>query len=481
MNMVRRKILGGGLLAVTAVFTGGCVSSEQLYENVSMSRDRAYQQWRNERQIQQQIRPVISGGMSLADCLKVTIVNNKRLQSIVEEKEISRGQEMASYSAILPSLEAASSYRRLDEVSSFSIPGGQRVTLGDLDNYSASFRVTQPVFAGGSIGARLRAGKLFSLLTDQRVRGTFQEVIYDAQRSYNDVLLNQHLFEISTDAVRAAQAHLDDVQKKRQGGVASDFDVLRAQVELSNFNAELIRNRNAINVSKSRLVKVMGASQDSDFELSDELEYEQWEIEMQEAVQTAFKNRPDLFEREFDIRVQHELLRVKRSRYWPRINGFYDSTWSRPDPHNSTEIEWGRAWHAGLEASFPLFDGFAREGEVLSQKARVRQSQVDLVDAEETALFELAAGLLSIKDAEEFVQSQRLNLVRAEEGLRLAEVGYREGTNTQVEVIDAQAALTRARALYYESVYSHIIAKLVLRKAMGTLAVADSGAAAKSE
>jgi len=452
MNAVRREILWGGLLAVTAVFTGGCASSEQLYENVSMSRDRAYQQWRNQRQMAQQMRPVISGGMSLADCLKVTIVNNKRLQSVVEEKEISRGREMASYSAIVPSLDVTSSYRRLDEVSSFSISGGQRVTLGDLDNYSASFRVTQPVFAGGSIGARLRAGKLFSLLTDQRVRGAFQEVIYDAQRSYNDVLLNQHLFEISADAVRSAQAHLDDVKKKREGGVASDFDVLRAEVELSNFNAELIRNRNAINVSNSRLVKVMGASQDSDFELSDQLEYEQWAV-----------------------------LRVAESRYWPRINGFYDNTWSRPDPHRSTEIEWGRAWNAGFEASFPVFDGFAREGEVLSQKARVRQSQVDLVDAEETALFELAAGLLSIKDAEEFVQSQRLNLVRAEEGLRLAEVGYREGTNTQVEVIDAQAALTKARALYYESVYSHIIAKLVLRKAMGTLAVVESGAAAKSE
>ncbi|HUV42237.1 MAG TPA: TolC family protein [Sedimentisphaerales bacterium] len=481
MNLVRRKILAGGLLAVTAVFAGGCASSEQLYENVSMSRDRAYQQWQNQRQMAQQMRPVISGSMSLADCLKVTIVNNKTLQSVVEEKEISRGQEMASYSAILPSLSAVGSYRRLDEVSSFSIPGGQKVTIGDLNNYSAGLRVTQPLFAGGSIGARLRAGKLFSLLTDQRVKAAFQEVIYESQHSYNDVLLNQHLFEISTDAVRSAQAHLEDVQKKRAGGVASDFDVLRAEVELSNFNAELIRNKNAINVSKSRLVKVMGASQDSDFELSDELEYEQWEIEMQEAVQTAFKNRPDLFQQEFDIRLQQELLRVAQSRYWPSINGFYDNTWSRPDPHRSTEIEWGRAWQTGFEASFPVFDGFAREGDVLSQKARVRQSQVDLIDTEETALFELAAGLLSIKDAEEFVQSQRLNLVRAQEGLRLAEVGYREGTNTQVEVIDAQAALTRARALYYESVYSHIIAKLVLRKAMGTLAVIDSGGAAKSE
>ena len=61
--------------------------------------------------------------------------------------------------------------------------------------------------------------------------------------------------QISADAVRSAQAHLDDVKQKRQGGVASDFDVLRAEVELSNFQAELIQNKNAINLAKAQLIK----------------------------------------------------------------------------------------------------------------------------------------------------------------------------------------------------------------------------------
>jgi len=84
-------------------------------------------------------------------------------------------------------------------------------------------------------------------------------------------------------------------------------------------------------------------------------------------------------------------------------------------------------------------------------------------------LFELTKAQFSIENAKEFVESQRLNLTRAEEGLRLAEVGYREGTNTQVEMIDAQAALTTARVNHYQAIYSHMIAKLDLQKAMGTI------------
>ena len=307
------------------------------------------------------------------------------------------------------------------------------------------------------------------MLADQTVRAATQDVIYLAERAYYDVLLNQHLYHISADAVRSAQAHLDDVKQKRSGGVASDFDVLRAEVELSNFKADLIQNKNAINIAKTRLLKVMGVSQDSDFVLCDELTYAPLKMTMEQAVSIAYRNRPDLLGRELDIRRQEELLKIARSRYWPIISSYYQRTWSRPDPHSNQLIEWGNAWQAGVMVTLPLFDGLSREGDIKQQKAKFKQSQIDLVGAEETALFELTRALLSIENTEEFVESQQLNITRAEEGSRLSDIGYKEGINTQVEVIDAESALTKAKSLYYQAIYSHMIAKLDLQKAMGIL------------
>ncbi len=461
------KFIRNSVIIVTLVLAG-CTSTEQFYEDVSLSRDVAYKRWQSQKLREQQVQVRIDGKLCLEDCLKLTIQNNKALQRVVEEKEIARGEKLKSYSAILPNVGLSGEYRRLDEVASFSV-GGREITLGDLNNYSAALTVTQPLFAGGSIIATLNAARLGSLIADQTVRAVVQDVIFAAQHAYYDVLLDQHLYDISADAVKSAEAHLADVKQKRQGGVASDFDVLRAEVELSNFQAELIQNKNAINIAKANLLKVMGVSQDSDFLLSDELVYVSLKMPMEQAIATAYRNRPDLFGREFDIKVQKELLTIARSRYFPIVSGFYDNTWSKPDPHNTMLIEWGRAWHAGFMATFPLFDGFSREGEIIQQKARIKQAQIDLIDAEETALFELTKAILSIENADEFVESQRLNLTRAKEGLRLAEVGYREGTNTQVEMIDAQAALTTARANYYQAIYSHMIAKLDLQKAMGVL------------
>lgn len=469
MKLMRQRVILFVFSVLTTLELAGCVSSEQFYHEVSLSREAAYRQWKSRRKRREQSQTHISGKLSIEDCLKLTLVNNKTLQRVAGEKEIARGSELKSYSAILPAVNLASDYMRKDEVASLG-----PITFGDLDNYSAGLRVTQPIFAGGSIIAKINAGKLVSLLADQTVRAVLQNVVYTARHCYYDVLLNQHLLEISADAVRSAQVHLDDVKQKRQGGVASDFDVLRAEVELSNFEAELIQNKNAINVAKAKLLKVIGVSQDSDVTLSDELVYIRSRVTMEQAVEVAYRNRPDLFGRQFDIKLQKELLKIARSRYWPSIDGYYDNTWAKPDPHNSTNIEWGRAWSAGVTATMPVFDGLSREGEIIQQKAQVKQARIDLIDAEETALFELTKALLSIENTAEFVQSQQLNLTRAEEGSRLARVGYREGINTQVEVIDAESALTRARTLYYQAVYSHIIAKLDLQKAMGTLVNSSS-------
>jgi outer membrane protein len=459
-------------LISSAIFLslGGCVSKEQYYDDVSLSRESAYRQWESRKAVEKQTQTVIAGKLSIEDCLKLMLTNNKALLRTLEEKEAARGGELGSYSAILPTVAISGGYERIDEKSSFGA-----MTFGALDNYSAALQVTQPIFAGGAIPARINAARLGSLMADQAVRSAVQETVYAAQLGYYTVVLNQQLYQISDDAVKSAKAHLNDVNQKYAVGVASNYDVLRSEVELSNFMAQFIQSRNAINVSKASLIKIMGISQDSTFTPGDELNYSPVNITMEEAVASAYRHRPDLLGRELGKRQQKELLAIAQSTYYPTVSAYYKDFWTKPNSHNPMLDEWDFGWNYGVMASLPLFDGFAREGGVISQKARLKQSQIDLVDSEESALFELTRAILSIEDAAEFVDSQKLNLSRAAEGLRLVEAGYREGTNTQVEVLDAQTALTTARANYYQAIYNHLVAKLDLQKAMGTLVGSEPG------
>jgi outer membrane protein len=479
MRIRRATSCCAAVVTIWSMFFGGCTSQEEFRRDVGLSREAAYRQWETRKAREDGTQPRISGKLSVEDCLKLTLVNNKMLQRTMEEKVIAYGARLSASSAYLPNISVSGQYLRKDEVSSLAVPspaGMNTIQFGTLDNYSVGLSVAQPIYAGGAISAQVRAARLLSLLTDEVVRAAVQDVVYAAETAYYNLVLNQHLVDVSTDAVRSAKVHLDQVEKRRAGGVVSDFDVLRAQVELSNFEADLIRSKNAINLARANLIKIMGVSQDSDFVLSNELVYIPIEVSMERAVEEAFTNRPDLYRQEYQIRQQREQLQIARSRYLPNVSGFFDNTWARPDPHSvAAKNEWGSAWQTGVQGAWPIFNGFQREGQIIQEKARLRQAQIDLVDTEETALYELTQALLSMENAEEFVESQQLNVTRATEGLRLAEVGYRQGINTQVEMIDAQAALTTASVNYYQAIYSHVAAKLALQRATGTIA---SGVAA---
>lgn len=472
----RRAWIGSlAFVAIWPLFLAGCTSQKEFAEDVGLSRQAAYRQWENRKTQEEGQQPRISGKLSIEDAVKLTLAHNKMLQQTLEERNIAEGQLVSSRSAYLPNLGLAAQYQRQELVPSFDIafPGAppEHVQIGTLNNYSAALTVRQPLYAGGAITAQVQIARLSSLLADQTVRAVTQDVVYATETAYYNLLLSQHLVDISTEDVRAAKAHLDDVEKKRAGGVASNFDVLRAQVELSNSEVSLIRSKNAINIARANLIKTLGVSQDSDFSLSDEFVFAPINVPMEEAVKTAFTNRPDLYSKEYQIRQQREQLRIARSRYLPNVSAYFTNTWANPNPTSfgSSVNEWGQIWQAGVQGAWSIFDGFQREGEIMQQKARLRQAQIGLVDAEETAVTELTQAILSLENAAESVQSQQLNVTRATEGLRLADVGYQQGINTQVEVIDAQSALTTARVNYLQAIYQHVVAKLAVERAMGTI------------
>ena len=232
----------------------------------------------------------------------------------------------------------------------------------------------------------------------------------------------------------------------------------------------MIRQRNRITRAKTSLLKSMGVTQERDLDLADSLSYRDVSTTWDEAVRAALENRPELNEAELAVRLQAEAVRASRSAYLPRIDAMLSETEADPAPHTPIDDVWGSGWAIGIVAEWPIFD-LGREGRVAQEKARARQRDAQLADARERVLMEVRQALLSVQDAREFVDSQKMNLDRAAESLRLAQLGYRQGIQSQVEVTDAQAAVTRTRGLYYQATYDHCVARLGLQRAMGLLGV----------
>ncbi len=457
------------LLCVALAFaaTGCFPSREAVYQEVGEGRSRAFARWRATVDAEQAL-PGVKGPLSIADAVKLALEYNPVLQRTLQEQEKARGQVLTAFSGALPTLEADADYTRMDKVSAINV-GTQTIPIGAKNNYDVQLQITQPIIQGDSIPAAIRGARFFQFLNDEKVRQAVQDLIFTIVRDYYDVVLANHLYQVQVEALDFAKANLKDVVARKQAGVAIPFDELRARVEVSNVEADTIQQRNKLNRARTALLRAMGFAERSQVDMADDLSYLPMTPDFEKAVEGAFKNRPELFQSELDVRLQREALRVYYSEYFPRLEAWGLQKWAYPDPHDQSVLEWGKQWTAGLRVRWTLFDGLKREGNIIQQRATLRESEITLFDTEQAVLEQVKNSILDLNDADELVKSQQLNLERANEALRLVTVGAQEGVNTELEVLDARSALTKARGLYYQAIYAHAVARLTLQRAMGIL------------
>ena len=463
-----RTLLWAAALAAMPLGTG-CMALGHFKADVAKSREAAVEAWRRSRAGQQDtLRPTVKGALSLDAAQVFAMGNNKQLLATLQEKEVAAGRLTEAWSALSPTAALSASYQRLDKVSSFAA-GPQTITMGSVNNYALNLAIQQPVFAGGAIQAGIRAARVYALMADEQVRTAVQGVLFQTRKVYFDVLLATELVKVSESDLDLAKRHLADVEKKLKAGTAKEFDVLRSRVEITNIEAELIGRQNAARVATASLLRILGVAQDSQVDLSGKLNHQPLRPELDAAVTQAFRQRPELLLAELAIRLQNEMVGVARAGWFPMLSVFFTQTYAKPDPRAPTRIKWGDAWTAGGNATWTIFDGFKTSARVRQERAKLRQQEIGLMDTEEQVLLEVQQALLNIEDAEKLVVSQSANIDRAREGLRLAEVGYRAGVTTEVEVLDARQALSKAQALYYQALYAHMVARLLLEKATGVL------------
>jgi len=448
------------------IILSGCVSQTAVQKDVSSARNQAYVQWQASKNRLADEAKVIDGSLSIDQAIANALSNNRALQIVLEENNVAKGRIIEAYEGVLPNVSIGGSYTRQDK-DSYTY-NGTTYPLGRKNNYAGTVSVTQPIYSGAA-SAAFRASRYYDALANEQVKLAVQNTVFGTIRSYTQVLLAGEQLGVTEVYADLAEAHLKNVQTKREFGTASDFNVLRSKVELSNARSEMIQYQNELHTARTNLLKTIGASQESRIELTDKLTYEPLSIEEDRTIKEAFINRPDLAAAVLGEKLQAESLNAVKSEYYPSVNAFYRHTLGNPDPYIATRDDWGDAWNAGINVTVPIFNGLGRNGRMIQQKAALEQHRIEVLDTQEKVLFEVRNAILSLQNATRLVETQKLSIVQAEEGLRIAEVGYREGSIDQVSVLDARAALTKAQLLYYRSLYDHSIARANLELVKGTL------------
>lgn len=333
------------------------------------------------------------------------------------------------------------------------------------NSHSNSITASLPLFTGGELQGQIGQAKANYRSMLSAEEQAYNEMKETATTGYFNMLNATNMKALRQESVDRLQAHLDNVIAQYNVGIVARADVLRSEVELANAQQNYITASNEYDVAEATLNNIIGTPLGTTLLLKDRLQYEPYENDMAYCLAYSEQHRPELKQAEYAIDSAEAALVVARSGHMPKVYanasnnwGGNGSDWPGDDDEN---------WSVGVTASMNVFDSGVTWSKIHAAQenlAKAKESQRQIKDNVE---LEVRTDYLSMREAEKRITTTQVAVASAEEDYHIAVVRYQAGVGTNIDVMDAQEALTQAKTNYYQALYNYNTSKAALNTSMG--------------
>ena len=372
--------------------------------------------------------------VTLEEALRMAESNNPSLEQSASSVEIAQYQELTAWGQFLPNLSL--SYQFSDASSGRLDPTGQGFAT---TNYSAQLGASVDLFRGFRRFTDLKGAKLSVEASEARLRETEYTTSELVKIAYYNAVANRELVRVEGDRVQRQEDQLAFVEQQLELGRATRSDVLRSQVDLNNARVALLNAENGARNSLFSLAEVVGVTEPLEPVETAELEAVPLPYSREELLSMALSGAPSLVSARSQAAADQAAVASAKSAYLPTLTFRGGWAWSNVDypPQN-------RSWSLSLSGSMPLFNGFSRESQLYTARARADQSrsQERAVDLKLRKDLDQAWGTIEAAVASIGLAEQSVEL--AAEDLRVTQERYRLGLATILDLQAAQITLLQA-------------------------------------
>ncbi|NBV22231.1 MAG: TolC family protein [Proteobacteria bacterium] len=408
--------------------------------------------------------------LSLRDAVEVALRQNSAVLKSKSDLEAAHGVVMQTRAIQLPRVGFTGYHTLTDKEAIEQYPGGFFASPDQA--WALRVQVTQSIYEGGRIDSALRVAGYTREQAALQHQTVIADTVLAVRTAYDDVLLARQQIVVQEASLELLKKELQDNERRFAAGTVPRFNVLRAEVELANARPKLIRARNALRIAKNNLANYLGYDvprkvvQDIPLELSGKLEADPTEIELPVALAKALEQRSELAALRKAERLRKEGIVNAEAGSKPsaQIVAGLGSHSSRFSQHLTRDIS---GWDIGWQASWNIFDGKLTKGKVAEATALHRKSLEDIDDVSRRIELDVRTSYSNFIEAKEVLESQKKVQEQAEEALRLAIARSEAGTGTQLDVLNAQTALTEARTTQITALHDYSVARAKLERAMG--------------
>lgn len=351
----------------------------------------------------------------------------------------------------------------------------------DSANLSRSFgnglTLTMPIYTGGQLEGAIKAADLAMNANELGLELCKQQVKAATMSAYYQALQAKNQIKVAQDSVNTLTEHLKNVNAQYTVGTVAKSDVLGTQVQMANAEQNLINANNSYDVAIASLNNVMGLPTDTELNLTDSLDYNVYEIPLEECTAYARSNRPDVLMADYQVAIAEAGVQQAKAGYMPKVSAQASKSWAGEDPFGSDETDKRYAqnnnWTAGVVLSWDIWDNNVTQSKVNQSKAAVAKAEAAAENTRQSGDLEVRTAYLNLKAAEKSINTTQVAVDKAQEDYKIAQVRYAAGVGTNLDVMDAEEKLAQAQTNYYTALYNYNSSKAALDKAMGIMVDLD--------
>lgn len=409
--------------------------------------------------------------LSLAEAVRLVQETSEPVAAAAAQVERAQGERLQAQSERWPQLSSAVSYSRTlaseFEDISFDFGDGDEGGddgLGDLpfgqrNRYGLDLSLSQTLFAGGRLGAQRRAAEAGVTTAAEGLRAARAQAALAVVEAYFDASLAERLAMISQATLAQAEQAYEQTRVAHEVGDKSEFELLRALVARDNERPTVLQRRSDRDLAHLRLKQLLELPLDQPLALTSDPETSELPPALVEGAEPAapppaaaegdlrplVDQRAPVRQAAETVRIQEELARIARSQRLPTFG--LTSDYGRVAYPPSGLPGWDDTrtnWTVALAGRLPLFTGGRIRGEELEARAATEAAAADLALVRELAWLDARDAIERQRTAEAVWQASQGTVEQARRAYEIAEIRFREGISTQLELTDARLALALA-------------------------------------
>ncbi|MGB9742355.1 MAG: TolC family protein [candidate division WOR-3 bacterium] len=427
--------------------------------------------------------------------VELALKNNYSLQQQQEKLlELAAGKAVA-FGSFLPQISLSASYTRLGTLNEFEMvtplyrklplrvygPNGQiigftdsvplpvgadtmTIPLGSQNNYLVRASVQQTLFTWGKLINAYRIAGLSLEIQQAAYEQAKQQLKNQTIEAFYQALLAEKSRELLAESYDQLARHVARAEKLYNEGLATRLDLMRARLSLTNLANQMNQVENGARLARSALCNLIGVNLETPLSLKTELTPESLAIDLNTAIDSALRNRPELIQLRQALRIADLGVRIARTANLPTLFAAANYDYKKPVGFRN---EWGRDWNATIGISLPLFTGLTNLHKLKQAQSRFRQSWLMVQQLEQAIRLEVEATRAAALQEWRNIAYQQENLTLAQEAFKLAEQRYENGLLSNLEFLDIQLQLTQTRVAHLTALANYQIARARFLRAIG--------------